>query len=160
MDCARVIEKNISGASSSPKELYSLSIPALIPQTQTYISHSVLGYAFFKKGLTARATIDGESVKVFVIFGDSEKEALDMVNRYIDYPKGADIEPQFKRDTKSVSLLVLDPLYKGLAIRQSGCCLIGVANLTDSAKGIPFIEQVQYVLLNTKSTRRQMDSKK
>ncbi|MCX5812213.1 MAG: hypothetical protein NT178_06680 [Proteobacteria bacterium] len=142
-DCARIIARNITGESLSPKELAFLNIPALIPQTETYISQSVLGYAFFKKGLTARATINGESVRVFVIFGESEKDALDIVTRYVDYLKGTGVEPRFKKDAKNINILALDPLYKGFVIRQYGRYLIGVANLANPAEGIPFIEQIQ-----------------
>jgi hypothetical protein len=142
-DCAREILKNITGESLRPKELDFLSIPALIPQTEMYISQSVLGYAFFKKGLTARANIDGESARIFVVFNESEKDALDTIARYIDYLKKAGVEPQFRKNTKDISLLALDPLYKGFVIRQSGRYLIGVTNLTDPARGITFIDQIQ-----------------
>jgi hypothetical protein len=143
IDCAMLIAKNIEGGSSRPKELDFLNVPALIPQTETYISRSVLGYAFFKKGLTAKATMDGKSVRIFVILGESGKDALDMITRYADYLKDAGVVPQFKKDAKNISLLALDPLYKGFVIRQSGRYLIGAANLTDPAEGIPFIEQIQ-----------------
>ncbi|MCX5804935.1 MAG: hypothetical protein NT010_02535 [Proteobacteria bacterium] len=142
-DCAREILKNITGELLRPKELDFLNIPALIPQTEMYISQSVLGYAFFKKGLTARANIDGESARIFVVFNESEKDALDAIARYIDYLKRAGVEPQFRKNTKDINLLALDPLYKGFVIRQSGRYLIGVTNLADPARGITFIEQIQ-----------------
>lgn len=102
IDCARVIVKNIPGGSSRPEELEFLNIPDIIPRTETYISQSVLGYAFFKKGLAARAILDGESVRVFVVLGESEKDASDMFMRYTVYLKGAGLQPQINSKKGSI----------------------------------------------------------
>jgi hypothetical protein len=143
IDCARAIVKNIPGGSSRPDELEFLNIPDIIPRTETYISQSVLGYAFFKKGLAARAILDGESVRVFVVLGGSEKDASDMFMRYTVYLKGAGLQPQINSKKGSITLITLDPLYKGLILRHSGRYLIGVSNINNPSKGTLLIDRIQ-----------------
>ncbi|MEI6153747.1 MAG: DUF6599 family protein [Deltaproteobacteria bacterium] len=143
IDCAKAIAKNIPGGSSRPAELEFLNIPGITPRTETYISQSVLGYAFFKKGLTARAILDGESVRIFVILGESEKDAGDMFMRYTAYLKDAGVQPQINNKKSGATLITLDPLYKGLILRQSGRYLIGVSNLRDPPKGAPLIDKIE-----------------
>ena len=55
LTCAQSIAKRIPGDSSPRKVLDILKVPDIIPKTETYIVQGVLGYAFFKKGLTADA---------------------------------------------------------------------------------------------------------
>lgn len=142
--CAKAIVKNIpEGRFPRPEELDFLNIPGIAPRTETYISQSVLGYAFFKKGFTARAILDGESVRVFVVLGESEKDASDMFMRYTEYLKDADIQPQINSKTGVATLITLDPLYKGLILRRSGRYLIGVSNINDPSKGTLLIDRIQ-----------------
>jgi len=143
IDCAWAIAKNIPGGSSRPAELEFLNISGITPRTETYISQSVLGYAFFKKGLTARAILDGESVRIFVILGESEKDAGDMFMRYTVYLKDAGVQPQINNKNSGATLITLDPLYKGLILRQSGRYLVGVSNLRDPLKGAPLIDKIE-----------------
>lgn len=144
IDCAKAIVKNIPGGASRPEELGFLNIPDITPRTETYISQSVLGYAFFKKGLVARAILDAESVRIFVVLGESEKDASDMFMRYTVYLKDADIQPQINSKKGGTTLITLDPLYKGLILRQSGRYLIGVSNINDPSKGTLLIDRIQY----------------
>jgi hypothetical protein len=143
IDCARAIAKNLPGGSSRPGELNFLDMPDVVPRTQTYISQSVLGYAFFKKGLVARAILDNESVRVFVIFNESVGAPDDTLNRYVNYLKDADVQPQITRNKGIATLIARDPLYKGLILRQSGRYLIGVSNLDDPSKGVLLIDRIQ-----------------
>jgi hypothetical protein len=144
IDCAKAIVKNIPGGASRPEELGFLNIPDITPRTETYISQSVLGYTFFKKGLVARAILDGESVRIFVVLGESEKDASDMFMRYTVYLKDAGIQPQINSKKGCTTLITLDPLYKGLILRQSGRYLIGVSNINDPSKGTLLIDRIQY----------------
>lgn len=143
IDCARAIAKNIPGGSSRPAELEFLNIPDITPRTETYISQSVLGYAFFKKGLTARATLDGESVRVFVVFSESVNASDDTLSRYVNYLKEAGVQPQLTKNPGGATLIALDPLYKGLMLRQSGRYLIGVSNIHDPSKATLLIDRIK-----------------
>ncbi|MCX5815586.1 MAG: hypothetical protein NTX75_04995 [Proteobacteria bacterium] len=143
IDCAKAIAKNIPGGSSRPEELEFLNIPDITPRTETYISQSVLGYAFFKKGLVARANLDGEPVRVFVVFNESVNASGDTLSRYVNYLKEAGVQPQLTKNPGGTTLITLDPLYKGLILRQSGCYLIGVSNINDPSKGTLLIDRIQ-----------------
>jgi len=132
--CAEAIEKNIPSGSSRPKELEMLNIPDVIPNTEIYISHSVLGYTFFKKGLVASANVDGDYVKIFVIFGGSKKESANMFEDYVKYLKGVDIKPQIDIKGNTTSLFTKDPLYKDVVIIRFDRYLFGATNVKDLKK--------------------------
>jgi hypothetical protein len=147
IECAKAIIKNIPGKPSQPKELDFLNIPGVIPRTETYISQSVLGYVFFKKGLAAKATFAGDQVKVFIIFGESEKDADDMLNSYISYLKDAKVESQLAETSGDITFIAQDPLYKGFVIRRAGRYLIGASNFKDPLKGISLLDAMQLRIL-------------
>jgi hypothetical protein len=141
--CAEEIAKKIPGESSRPKEVEMLSVPGIMPRTEKYIAQSVLGYAFFRRGLTASATIDGESVKVFFVFNESVKHAQDTLDLYITYLKEAGMQLQSNKNASGTTLIANDPLYKGVMVRQSGRYLFGVVNLKDPARGTTLVELFQ-----------------
>ena len=45
----------------------------------------VLGYAFFKKGLTADAKVDGNVIRIFVVLEDSPESSGKAFNEYKAY---------------------------------------------------------------------------
>jgi len=141
--CAEAIAKNLPGGSSRPKELELLKIPDVIPQTEKYIAQSVLGYAFFRKGLIADATFNGEPLRVFVILDESVKASGHTFDQYTGYLKESGVQPQISKDTRGITLITQDPLYKGVIMRQSGSYLLGAINLKDPVKGASLIDRLQ-----------------
>lgn len=128
--CAEAIAGKIPGKSVPPEELALLKIPGVISGTEKYTSQSVLGYVFFKRGLTADARLDGQPVKVFVIIGETPKDAEDIFDKYRAYLKEKGGAPQLRKGTDGVTLVAHDPLYKGVLLRQSGRHVFGITNLT------------------------------
>lgn len=141
--CAEAIAKNLPGGSSRPKELELLKIPDVIPHTEKYIAQSVLGYAFFRKGLIAEATINGEPVRVFVILDKSEKASAYTFGQCTRYLKESGVQPQISKDTRGITLIAQDPLYKSVMVRQSDRYLLGVINLKDPVKAASLIDRLQ-----------------
>jgi hypothetical protein len=127
--CAEAIAQRLGGKSMPPEELELLKIPGIVPRTEKYTAQSVLGYAFFKKGFTADATLNGSPVKIFVIFDESVQDAEDTINRYMVYLKEKGNEPRIDKSTQGVTLIAQDPLYKGVLVRQSGRYVFGITNL-------------------------------
>jgi hypothetical protein len=129
IDCAEAIAGKIPGKSAPPEELALLKFVGVVSGTEKYTSQSVLGYVFFKRGLTADARLDGKPVKVFVIIGETAKDAADIFDTYRAYLKEKGGSPQLHKGADGITLVAQDPLYKGVLVRQSGRHVFGIANL-------------------------------
>ena len=137
--CARAISGKLPKG-EAPEELKLLQSSRITPRTEKYIAESVLGYVFFKRGLTAEATFEGKPVKVFVILNDSPAAATASLDGYTAYLRKAGIEPKITKTGETITLTTRDPLYKGLILRQSGKYLFGASSLDNPEKGIALIE--------------------
>jgi hypothetical protein len=151
--CAKSIAGMISGGSSRPAELEIFKVPDIVPKTEQYIAQSVMGYAFFRKGLTADATLDGRPVKVFVVIDTSEQASINTFEGYLKYLKDKGIKPEMIKSGQGVTLLAMDPLYKGVVVRQAGRYVFGTAGLADPKKGAPMIERLQPRIDSANSVR-------
>jgi hypothetical protein len=128
--CAEAIAKKIPGKSAPPDELALLKVPGIVPGSEKYTAQSVLGYAFFKKGLTADGALSGRPIKAFVILDKSVKDATETFNKYFTYLKEKGGKPQLNKSAGGVVTLVgRDPLYKGVLVRRSGKYVFGITNL-------------------------------
>jgi hypothetical protein len=144
--CATAMADKISGTSSPPGVLAVLRIPAVISGTETYIAQSVLGYAFFKKGLTADATLDNNRIRIFVVLDDSPDASSRTLSEYQSYLEKAGKEPRIVKDSMGLTLIALDPLYKGVMVRQVGRYVIGAAKLQDPVSAASIIEDLQTLI--------------
>ncbi len=104
---------------------------------------SVLGYDFFKKGLTAEAVLGGKTVKAFIIFDASPAEARKTFDRYVGYLKAARVEPKITGGDSAAVLVARDPLYKGLVLRLSGPYLVGASNVEEPEKGMDLLDALE-----------------
>ena len=130
ISCAETVAKKIPGTSTLPDELALLKVPGIVHGTEKYTAQSVLGYAFFKKGLTAEGTLSGRPIKAFVILDKSVKEATETFNKYFAYLKEKGSKPQLNKNANGVVTLVArDPLYKGVLVRRSGRYVFGITGL-------------------------------
>ena len=130
ISCAEAIAKKIPGKSAPPDELALLKVSDIIPGTERYTAQSVLGYAFFKKGLTANGTLSGQPIKTFVILDKSAKDATETFNKYFAYLKEKGGNPKLNKSADGVMTLVgRDPLYKGVLVRRSGKYVFGITGL-------------------------------
>lgn len=129
--------------SKPPKVLDILNVPGITPRTQTYITQGVLGYAFFKKGLTADANLDGNIARAFIILEESEESASRAFDEYKNYLGKSKAEFSVKKEGNSSMIIARDPLYKGTALMHSGSYLVGMAKLSDPEKAIPLIKQIE-----------------
>jgi hypothetical protein len=141
--CGEAIAKRLPGESTPPKELELLSIPEVIPRTEQYTAQSLLGHAFFRKGLTADAVLGNETIKLFVVLDESAKGSGEALERYIKYLKETGVEPRTSRDPRGVTLITQDRLYRGVIVRQSGRYLLGAAKLKDPGEGVQVIDRLQ-----------------
>ena len=142
VDCARTIAAKLPSPATQPQEIKLLGVPQVMPRTEKYIAESVLGYAFFKRGFTAEASVGGKPGKAFVILNDSPAAARQALDGYVAYVKKAGVEPKMTEAKGTVTVLAKDPLYKALALRQSGAYLFGVINSESPEKGLELVESL------------------
>ncbi|MGD1151305.1 MAG: DUF6599 family protein [Syntrophales bacterium] len=149
--CARSVSEKLPFNARPTGELESLKIPGIVPKTQRYIAKSLLGYAFFRRGIIADALLEGERVQVFLVTEDSVSAAREVFDRYRSYlqAEGKDIRLQEKRDY--VSIMAVDPLYGGVFVEQSGSYIIGAIRMKEPSAAIKLIEQLRERLGGGKS---------
>jgi hypothetical protein len=143
LTCAQSIAKNIPDDLSLQKILDVIRIPEIVPKTETYIVQGVLGYAFFKKGLAADAHLDGNTIRIFLVFEDSPQSSEKVFNEYKAYLKKARADFSVSTDSNTPSIVAHDPLYKGLVLVRTGSFLVGAAKLADPASALPIIKKLQ-----------------
>jgi hypothetical protein len=143
LTCGRAISRNLPFNAAYPRELEAFRIPAVVPKSERYIAQSVLGYDFFRRGITAAATVQGERVQVLVIPEDSQDGARKAFDRYCAYLKaeGKDLRLTEKPEKKFVK--AFDPLYGGVYLVQSDRYIIGAVRMKDPAAAEQLIEQLQ-----------------
>jgi hypothetical protein len=143
LTCGLAISRNLPFNAAYPRELEALRIPAVVPKSERYIAQSVLGYDFFRRGITAAATVQGERVQVLVVPEDSQDGARKAFDRYCAYLKaeGKDLHLTEKPDKKIVK--AFDPLYGGVFLIQSGRYIVGAVRMKDPAAADQLVEQLQ-----------------
>jgi hypothetical protein len=141
--CARSVSEKLPFNARPAGELEALKIPGIVPKTERYIAKSLLGYAFFRRGIIADALLEGERVQVFLVTEDSVSAAREVFDHYRSYlqAEGKDIRLQEKRDY--VSIMAVDPLYGGVFVEQSGSYIIGVVRLKEPSAAIKLMEQLR-----------------
>jgi hypothetical protein len=143
LSCARAVSENLPRNVSQPKELVSFMTPAVKQRSERYIAQSLLGYAFFRRGLIADATLEGERVKVFMVPEESVSAARKAFDLYRAYLKASGQEIQLTETPDVTSIAAVDPLYKNIYIEHFGRYLIGAVNLKTTSAGKQFVEQLR-----------------
>jgi hypothetical protein len=141
--CGRAISAKLPPDKNRPAELDILNVPGIAPKTERYIAQSVLGYPFFRRGMTADAVIGGERTQVFVVIEDSAAAARKAFDEYHTSLKASGtILTSTESDGRPV-IAANDPLYKGVYIEQSGRYLIGAIRLKDPSTAKPLVEELR-----------------
>ncbi|HVO68354.1 MAG TPA: DUF6599 family protein [Syntrophales bacterium] len=141
--CGRAISKNLPSNAGPPKELEILRIPGIVPKSERYIAKSLLGYAFFRRGIIADAIFKDEQVQVFLVPEDSQDAARKAVDRYRSYLK---TEGQTMKETgtpNQISIEAVDPLYGGVFFEQSGRYIIGAIRLKNPSAAKQLVEKLR-----------------
>jgi len=125
----KAIADRIPGRAEPPKELAWLDVESRTPQTEAYVAQSVLGYAFFPKGLTAEVQLNSRPARLFVVMTESPEAAVKAVEDYLKQlaEDGAPVEQA------GATVIATDPLHKGVMLEAHGKYLVGLANLEESA---------------------------
>ena len=141
--CGRALSRNLPPGKGRPGELELFQVQGVVPKTERYLPQSVLGYPFFRRGMTAEANLNGERAQVFVVFEDSAAAARKVFDQYLASLKESGLEAKLSGKEGRISLEGIDPLYGRVIVEQSGRYLIGAIRLKDAAVAKPVIEELR-----------------
>ncbi len=142
LSCAEAVSHNLPQGREKPRELELLKVAGAVALTEKYYPRGLLGYSFFGRGLTVEVTTKGKPAKAIVILAGSEEAAGRTFHEYVKYLKEAKVVPQISGDKKGASLQVIDPLYQGTALHQSGSFVVGVVGLKEPNEGDGIVGQL------------------
>lgn len=146
--CGRTVARNLPPNTGRPGELEVLAgMPGVVTKSDRYLGQSLLGYAFFRRGMIADAIRDGERVQVFVVFEHSPDAARKAFDAYRSYLKAGGQQMNVTGTTDRMSLTAVDPLYGGVSVEQSGPYLIGVIRMKKASAAKAIVEQLRERLL-------------
>ncbi len=146
--CGRTVSRNLPPNEGRPGELEVLAgIPGMVTKSDRYLGQSLLGYAFFRRGMIADAMLGGERVQVFVVFENSPDAARKAFDNYRSYLKAEGQEMNVTGTADRTSLTAVDPLYGGVFVEQSGPNLIGAIRMKEASAAKPIVEQLRERLL-------------
>ncbi len=141
--CGRALSRNLPPGKGRPGELEIFHVHGIVPKTERYLPQSVLGYPFFRRGMTAEASLNGERAQVFVVFEDSAAAARKAFDQYLASLKEEGREATLSGKEGRISLEGIDPLYGKVIVEQSDRYLIGAIRLKDAAAAKPVIEALR-----------------
>jgi len=141
--CGRALSQKLPQGKGRPGELELLRVRGVVPKTERYLPQSVLGYPFFRRGLTAEANPGGQRAQVFVVIEDSAAAARKAFDQYLASLKESGRDAKLTGTGDRVSLDGSDPLYGKVIVEQSGRYLIGAIRLQDTAAMKPVIEELK-----------------
>jgi hypothetical protein len=146
--CGRTVSRNLPLNTGHPGELEALvGIPGMVTKSERYLAQSILGYAFFRRGMIAEAMLGGERVQVFAVYENSPDAARKAFDDYRSYLKAEGREMNVTGTTDRNSLTAVDPLYGGVFVEQSGPNLIGAIRMKEASAAKPIVEQLRERLL-------------
>jgi hypothetical protein len=141
--CGRALSRNLPAGKGRPGELELFQVPGVVPKTERYLPQSVLGYPFFRCGMTAEANLNGEHAQVFLVFEDSAAAARKAFDRYLASLKESGRDAKLSGKEGRILLEGIDPLYGKVIVEQSGRYLVGAIRLKDAKAAKPVIETLR-----------------
>jgi hypothetical protein len=149
--CAWSVSEKLPSNARPAGVLEALKIPGIVPKTERYIAKSLLGYAFFRRGIIADALLAGERAQVFLVPEDSVSAAREAFDQYRSYLKAEGKNMQLQEERDYVSISAVDPLYGGVFVAQSGRYIIGAVRLKEPSSATKLIEELRERLGGGKS---------
>jgi hypothetical protein len=140
--CAEAISRNLPDSKEKPRELQFLKVAEAVPLTEKYYAAGLLGYSFLGKGFTGEVIIGKAPVKSILVLGESEEAAGRILIEYAKYLGESKAVPQVSNNKGGTALHVIDPLYKGVALQQSGKYVVGVVGLKEPHEGDAIVAEL------------------
>jgi hypothetical protein len=140
---SRAIALKLPYPAVKPREIAVFDIPAIVKKSERYIAQSLLGYAFFRRGIVADASLAGERVQVFVVIEDSAAVAQGTLDRYEAYLRKSGHGVGVNKAKEGISISAIDPLFGPVMIERTGRYLVGAVRMKEAMAAKPLIEQVR-----------------
>jgi hypothetical protein len=147
LSCARAISKKLPPVAGTPKELEAFrKLSQIVQKSERYLANSLLGYAFFQRGLIADAMLEGKEAQVFIVLGDSPAAARSAFDQYRSY-LGIPEKDILKADkTGYIYISATDPLYRQVIVAQSGRYIFGLVRVQNISAAKKVIDQIIKIL--------------
>jgi hypothetical protein len=142
--CGLAVSRNLPPHAGRPRELDVMAgIPCLVAKSERYLAQSLLGYAFFRRGMIADVMLGGERLQAFVVLLNSPDAARKAFDAYRSYLQAEGQGVNVTGTTDRRSMTADDPLYGGVLVEQSGPNLIGAIRMKKANAAKPIIEQLR-----------------
>ncbi|MFQ5808533.1 MAG: DUF6599 family protein [Armatimonadota bacterium] len=82
---ARGLARRLPGRAASPRLLKAFPRAGLVPRSEKYLAHNMLGHAFMPSGFTADYRVGGQRVRLFIAIADDADAARDAHKRLRDF---------------------------------------------------------------------------
>jgi hypothetical protein len=139
--CGRAVSRNLPAGEGRPREVEALAgVPGVVSRSERYLGKSLLGYDFFRRGVTADAMLKGERVQVFAVLENSTDAARKAFDEYCSHLSAEGRKPALTGTGDRMSLIAADPLYQGVFVEQSGPYVIGAIRMKEASAGKMLVE--------------------
>jgi hypothetical protein len=132
------LEAKVKEKGRLPELLRVFPPEGLVAHSEKFILHNVLGFAFLHDGFIAGYKDQGREFDLFVIEGRDEREAADMLSRYLDIQKKNNQTPQ----PIPAGIRFKDRYANNVYLARSGNLLLGVMRIQDGSEetGVRYLE--------------------
>ncbi len=138
-ECARLVAGRLPGDRKRPPELVVLDRPEVVKGSERYLPQSILGYDFLNKGLMADAVIEGKSLRIFLLLGETAVSSSAIFDRYRSQLTSAKIETAGEG---AAFLEGGDSLYGPVMVLRKRSCIAGALKYGGSTGIRALLERV------------------
>lgn len=147
---AQEIANRIPAPKVLPPLLDLLPTEHQIARTPKYIAEGLLGHAFFPRGLEALYQLGSDTVKVFMVLMDSEKNAAEAFIAFGNYLQKNG--PDFQKSTINgfSTLSGAAPYHQHALASLVKMCITGILDLPNPQAGTELLQRLQAQISNFK----------
>jgi len=141
--CASAVSQKLPRNSDRPGELKAFAASAVIPRSERYVAQSLLGYAFFRRGLIADAVLGDARVQVFMVPEESPDAARKAFDQYRAYLGASGQNIRVTEADDLVALEAVDPLYGKVYVEQTRRYLVGAVRVPETSAAKRLVGQLR-----------------
>ena len=132
------VETKVREKGRLPELLQVFPRDGLVAHSEKFILHNVLGFAFLHDGFIAGYKVQDQEFDLFIIEAKDEREAGDMLTRYLDIQKKNNQTPE----TIPAGIRFKDRYAKNVYLARAGNLVLGVMRIQDGLEetGVRYLE--------------------